>query len=149
MRASGCAFEARPVNRARVLEGREGGCRDRDRRPKGRDPRGLGSQEPGPAAKPRGSPKPDCSNGNGAATPASRPQATASARAPGWAGWDCLAAERVGDREIGLAPALAQACFTWGSANLVAIAETRRAYVAALQAADRGDIGPLMAFARS
>lgn len=54
-----------------------------------------------------------------------------------------------GDREIGLAPVLAQACFTWGSANLVAIAEIRRAYVAALQPADRGDIGPLMAFARS
>lgn len=36
-----------------------------------------------------------------------------------------------------------------GSANLVAIAETRRAYVAALQAAGRGDIGPLMAFAQS
>jgi hypothetical protein len=37
----------------------------------------------------------------------------------------------------------------WGSANLVAIAETCRAYVAELQAADRCDIGPLLAFARS
>src|SRR5690606_39801652 len=48
-----------------------------------------------------------------------------------------------------LAQKLGQPRFTWGSANLVAIAETRRAYVAALQAADRGDIGPLLAFARS
>jgi hypothetical protein len=44
---------------------------------------------------------------------------------------------------------LGQPRFSWGSANLVAIAETRRAYVVALQAADRGDIAPLMAFARS
>lgn len=48
-----------------------------------------------------------------------------------------------------LAQKLGRPRFTWGSANLVAIAETRRAYVAALQAADRGDIGPLLAFARS
>jgi Fic family protein len=48
-----------------------------------------------------------------------------------------------------LAQKLGQPRFTWGSANLIAIAETRRAYVAALQAADRGDIGPLMAFGRS
>jgi Fic-DOC domain mobile mystery protein B len=48
-----------------------------------------------------------------------------------------------------LAEILGQPRFTWGSANLVAIAETRRAYVAALQAADRGDIGLLMTFARS
>lgn len=38
---------------------------------------------------------------------------------------------------------------TWGSANPVAIAEARRAYVAALQAADRGELGPLVAFALS
>ena len=48
-----------------------------------------------------------------------------------------------------LAQRLGQDRFTWGSANLVAIAETRRAYVAALQCGDRGDIGPLLAFARS
>ena len=48
-----------------------------------------------------------------------------------------------------LAQKLGKPRFTWGSANLVAIAETRRAYVAALQAADRGDIVPLLAFARS
>lgn len=39
--------------------------------------------------------------------------------------------------------------FSWGSANLVAIDETRRRYVAALQAADGGAIEPLLAFARS
>lgn len=48
-----------------------------------------------------------------------------------------------------LAQKLGQPRFTWGSANPVAIADTRRAYVAALQAADRGDTGPLLAFARS
>jgi Fic-DOC domain mobile mystery protein B len=48
-----------------------------------------------------------------------------------------------------LALRLGQARFSWGSANLVAIDETRRAYVAALQAGDRGDIEPLLAFARS
>ena len=39
--------------------------------------------------------------------------------------------------------------FTWGSKNLVEPAETRRAYVRALQAADGNDIGPLLAFART
>lgn len=39
--------------------------------------------------------------------------------------------------------------FTWGSANLVEEAETRRRYVAALRAADAHDIEPLLAFARS
>jgi Fic family protein len=48
-----------------------------------------------------------------------------------------------------LALRLGQPRFTWGSASLVAIAETRRAYVAPLQAADRGDIGPFLASARS
>lgn len=48
-----------------------------------------------------------------------------------------------------LALRLGQPRFTWGSANLVEIAETRRAYVAALQAGDRGDIEPLLAFART
>lgn len=38
--------------------------------------------------------------------------------------------------------------FTWGSANLVEAAETRRRYVAALRAADNHDIEPLLAFAR-
>lgn len=39
--------------------------------------------------------------------------------------------------------------FTWGSANLVEEAETRRRYVVALRAADAHDIEPLLAFARS
>lgn len=39
--------------------------------------------------------------------------------------------------------------FTWGSANLVEEAETRRRYVAALRAADVHEIEPLLAFARS
>lgn len=39
--------------------------------------------------------------------------------------------------------------FTWGRANLIEAKETRRAYVAALRAADGYDIGPLLAFARS
>ena len=39
--------------------------------------------------------------------------------------------------------------FTWGRANLVEAAQTRRDYVQALQAADAHDIAPLLAFARS
>jgi Fic-DOC domain mobile mystery protein B len=39
--------------------------------------------------------------------------------------------------------------FTWGRANLVIPAETRRHYVAALRAADAHDLTPLLAFARS
>jgi Fic-DOC domain mobile mystery protein B len=39
--------------------------------------------------------------------------------------------------------------FTWGSANLQAVSDMRKAYIAALQAADAHDIAPLMAFARS
>jgi Fic-DOC domain mobile mystery protein B len=45
--------------------------------------------------------------------------------------------------------AMGQKRFTWGSASLVDPGETRRAYVATLQAADRHDITPLLAFARS
>ncbi|WP_396593027.1 mobile mystery protein B [Brevundimonas sp. R86498] len=41
------------------------------------------------------------------------------------------------------------ALFTWGSANLVEEAETRRRYVEALRAADAHEIEPLLAFARS
>jgi fido (protein-threonine AMPylation protein) len=44
---------------------------------------------------------------------------------------------------------LGQLRFTWGRTNLVDAGATRHAYVAALQAADRGDIEPLLAFARS
>jgi Fic-DOC domain mobile mystery protein B len=39
--------------------------------------------------------------------------------------------------------------FSWGSANLQDAGEVRRRYIAALQAADNHDIGPLLAFARS
>jgi Fic-DOC domain mobile mystery protein B len=39
--------------------------------------------------------------------------------------------------------------FTWGSADIVAQGDIRRGYIGALRAADRGDITPLLAFARS
>jgi len=39
--------------------------------------------------------------------------------------------------------------FTWGRNNLMDPGATRHAYVAGLQAADRGDIKSLLAFARS
>lgn len=39
--------------------------------------------------------------------------------------------------------------FSWGREGLVDAAETRRAYVRALQAADAHDIAPLLAFART
>jgi Fic-DOC domain mobile mystery protein B len=39
--------------------------------------------------------------------------------------------------------------FTWGRRNLVDAGETRQNYIAALRAADAGDIAPLFAFARS
>lgn len=48
-----------------------------------------------------------------------------------------------------LALKLGQSRFSWGRGDLVAIAELRRRYVSALQAADKGDIEPLMTFARS
>ncbi|MBU0801510.1 MAG: mobile mystery protein B [Alphaproteobacteria bacterium] len=44
---------------------------------------------------------------------------------------------------------LGQPRLTWGSGNLVAADELRRAYVTALQSADREDTGPIMVFARS
>lgn len=44
---------------------------------------------------------------------------------------------------------LGRARFTWGSANLLDAGEVRRRYIAALQAADRHDLAPLVAFARS
>jgi len=44
---------------------------------------------------------------------------------------------------------LGQARFTWGRSSLRAGDEVRRAYIAALRAADQHDIGPLLAFARS
>jgi Fic-DOC domain mobile mystery protein B len=48
-----------------------------------------------------------------------------------------------------LANRLGQPSFTWGSMSLVDPGRTRRDYVAALQAADNHEIGPLLAFARS
>lgn len=39
--------------------------------------------------------------------------------------------------------------FTWGSGSLVPPGELRKAYIAALKAADNHDVGPLLAFARS
>jgi Fic-DOC domain mobile mystery protein B len=39
--------------------------------------------------------------------------------------------------------------FSWGSANLQDAGEVRKRYIAALQAADNHDIGPLLAFGRS
>jgi fido (protein-threonine AMPylation protein) len=39
--------------------------------------------------------------------------------------------------------------FSWGSANLQDAGVVRQRYIAALQAADDHDIGPLLAFARS
>ncbi len=39
--------------------------------------------------------------------------------------------------------------FTWGHGNLVRVGEPRERYLEAIRAADGGDIGPLLAFARS
>jgi Fic-DOC domain mobile mystery protein B len=39
--------------------------------------------------------------------------------------------------------------FSWGSSNLVDVSELRAKYIAAMKAADRHDLGPLLAFARS
>ena len=39
--------------------------------------------------------------------------------------------------------------FSWGGKNLVDLSETRKHYIAALQAADGHDIGPLLEFVRS
>jgi Fic-DOC domain mobile mystery protein B len=48
-----------------------------------------------------------------------------------------------------LAQKLGQKPFTWGRRGLVDAGVTRKAYVAALQAGDGGEIGPLLEFARS
>jgi hypothetical protein len=44
---------------------------------------------------------------------------------------------------------LGQPRFSWGSQSLVDAGDTRKRYIAALQAADARDIAPLLAFARS
>ncbi len=48
-----------------------------------------------------------------------------------------------------LAVQLGRERFSWGSGNLMAIAELRRRYIGALRAADEHVIGPLLEFARS
>lgn len=47
-----------------------------------------------------------------------------------------------------LAERLGQPRFSWGSRNLINASDTRRNYIAALQAADARDYAPLLAFAR-
>ena len=44
---------------------------------------------------------------------------------------------------------LGQEPFSWGRESLTGVSETRTQYVAAFQAADYHDIGPLSEFARS
>jgi fido (protein-threonine AMPylation protein) len=44
---------------------------------------------------------------------------------------------------------LGQKRFTWGRSALRTANDTRRAYIAALKAADKHDFGPLLNFARS
>jgi Fic-DOC domain mobile mystery protein B len=39
--------------------------------------------------------------------------------------------------------------FTWSRADLVKMSEVRRRYISAIQEADKGDIAPLLEFARS
>ncbi len=39
--------------------------------------------------------------------------------------------------------------FTWGGSDIVQQGDFRRSYIDALRAADKNDIGPLLAFARS
>jgi Fic-DOC domain mobile mystery protein B len=57
--------------------------------------------------------------------------------------WSRLAADA-------LSVALGGGRFSWGGTSLTAPGTLRRAYIAALQEADtRGDLGPLLAFARS
>ena len=48
-----------------------------------------------------------------------------------------------------LAQRLGQSRFSWGSRSLVDASDARQRYIAALQAADAGNIAPLIAFARS
>ena len=48
-----------------------------------------------------------------------------------------------------LAERLGRPPFSWGRSDLVSVGDARAAYVAALKAADAGDLRPLLAFARS
>ena len=53
-----------------------------------------------------------------------------------------LAADLLADR-------LGRPVFSWGQSDLVHIGDARAVYVAALKAADAGDLAPLLVFARS
>jgi Fic-DOC domain mobile mystery protein B len=44
---------------------------------------------------------------------------------------------------------LGQPAFTWGSAGVVRVGDTRRSYIDALRAADQNNVQPLLVFARS
>ena len=48
-----------------------------------------------------------------------------------------------------LLKSMGQERFSWGGENLIDVGETRERYIAALQAADEHDIGPLLEFVRS
>lgn len=48
-----------------------------------------------------------------------------------------------------LLTSLGERPFSWGSANLVDAGKTRQRYIAALRAADKHDIGPLLEFVRA
>jgi Fic-DOC domain mobile mystery protein B len=48
-----------------------------------------------------------------------------------------------------LAAKLGRPALTWGSASLIQVGESRRRYLAAIRAADDGDLEPLLQFARS
>ncbi len=48
-----------------------------------------------------------------------------------------------------LLKSMGQERFSWGGENLVDVGETRERYIAALQAVDEHDIGPLLEFVRS
>ena len=48
-----------------------------------------------------------------------------------------------------LLKSIGQERFSWGGKNLVDVGETRKRYIAALQAADGHEIGPLLEFVRS
>lgn len=48
-----------------------------------------------------------------------------------------------------LAVRLGRQRFSWGDGNLVATADLRKSYIAALKAADANEIGLLLEFARS
>jgi len=63
------------------------------------------------------------------------PSRMATAATPG--SWDLLVMRLGGE------------WFSWGSANLDDAGAVRQHYIAALQAADNHDVGPLLAFARS